>query len=283
VTGLSAVPSTTLADRALEALSVGPCSATALSRDVFGMARAPGAVADRLAIALLGADPRVRRLPDGRWSLVAAALGSPVLADCAFAVVDVETTGGRGRGGDRITEVAVVVVQGARHEMVLDTLVNPERPIPAMVTAVTRITNALVRSAPTFDRVADDVLGALAGRVFVAHNARFDWAFLASELGRARSLGLEGPRLCTVRLGRALVPGLGSYSLDSLAHYFGIANPARHRAGGDAMALGGILGRLLDLARGRDARTLQDLEALQVRRRSRRRGKRGRSAPEDMF
>jgi DNA polymerase III subunit epsilon len=280
VTGLAAVPTGTLVDRALEALAAGPRSGERLSREVFGLARAPAAVADRLAVALLGADPRVRRLPDGRWGLVAAALGSPLLGDCAFAVVDVETTGSRGAAGDRITEVAVVVVQGERCETVLDTLVNPGRPIPPMVTQVTRITNDMVRAAPPFEEVADQVLAALAGRVFVAHNARFDWAFLAGELRRARALGLEGPRLCTVRLARSLVPGLGSYSLDAVAHWCGVDNPARHRAGGDAWALANVLRRLLGLAREREARTLQDLERFQARRGRRRRGRRGRAAPD---
>lgn len=281
MTGLAAVPTGSLVDRALEALGSGPRSAERLSREVFGLGTVPAAVADRLAVALLGADPRVRRLPDGRWGLVTAALGSPLLGDCAFAVVDVETTGSRGQGGDRVTEVAVAVVQGERCEVVFESLVNPGRPIPAATSRVTGITNDLVRGAPAFEAVADEVLAALAGRVFVAHNARFDWAFLGAELRRARALGLEGPRLCTVRLGRALIPGLGSYSLDAVAHWCGVENPARHRAGGDAWTLGMILRRLLELARARDARTLADLERLQLHARKRRRGRRGRSAPED--
>ncbi len=284
MTGLAPVPAGTLADRAIAMLGEGPRPASALSQEVFGLARAPAAVAERLAVALLGADPRVRRLPDGRWSLVAAAAGSPLIGDCAFAVVDVETTGSRFGGADRVTEVAVAVVQGPRCEVVLDTLVNPERPIPSFVSAVTRITDAMVRSAPTFDEVADQLLEAVAGRVFVAHNVRFDWRFLSGELRRARGLTLEGSRLCTVRLARALVSGLGSYALDNVSQYFGVENPARHRAGGDAWATGRVLQSLLTLARDREARTLQDLEGLQVRRKGKkRRGRRGRSAPEDMF
>lgn len=283
MTGLVPIPTGTLADRALALMTGGPQTAGVLSRQVFGMPRAPEPVAERLAIALLGADPRVRRLPDGRWSLVAQAAGSPLIEDVAFAVVDVETTGSRAGGSDRVTEVAVVVVQGARCDIAYETLVNPERPIPAMVTAITRITDAMVRKAPTFDVVADEVLAALAGRIFVAHNVRFDWRFVVSELKRARALGLDGQRLCTVRLARSLVPGLPSYGLDTLTSYFGFENPARHRAGGDALITGRVLQRLLDLARGREARTLADLEALQVRRRKKRKGKRGRSAPEDSF
>ncbi|MGE0440713.1 MAG: PolC-type DNA polymerase III [Gemmatimonadales bacterium] len=281
MTGLAPVPAGTLADRALDLMSQGPLSAAMLSRQVFGMPRAPEAVAERLAVALLGADPRIRRLPDGRWSLVTQAAGSPLLEDVAFAVVDVETTGSRAGGVDRLTEVAVVVVQGSRCELCYESLVNPERPIPAMVSAMTRITDAMVRAAPTFDVVADEVLAALAGRVFVAHNVRFDWRFLAVELRRARSLRLDGQRLCTVRLARNLVPGLPSYGLDVMADYFGFENPARHRAGGDALVTGRVLQRLLELARGREARTLADLEQLQVKRKKKRRGKRRSSAPED--
>ena len=278
--GVVAVPSGTLADRALERLARGPETAMLLARDVFGLVRAPEAVAERMAVALLGADPRVRRLPDGRWAVVTQAAGSPLIEDAAFAVVDVETTGSSAGGSDRVTEVAVVVVQGARCEIAYDTLVNPERPISPAVTVITRITNAMVRTAPTFDLVADQVMAELAGRVFVAHNLRFDWHFLVAEFRRAKSLGMEGQKLCTVRLARQLIPGLPSYGLDVVADYFGVDNPARHRAAGDALATGLVLQRLLDLARGKGARTLLDLEQMQVKRRK---GTRRTSLPEDMI
>jgi len=281
VSGLAAVPVGTLADRAIELLTAGPQAAPVLTRQVFGMPRAPDAVAERLTLALLGADPRVRRLHDGRWGIVAQAAGSPLIDDAAFAVVDVETTGSHAGGRDRITEVAVAVVQGPRAELVYQSLVNPERPIPSVVTAVTRISDAMVRDAPVFGDIADGLLEVLAGRVFVAHNLRFDWRFIGIELKRARALGLEGQRLCTVRLARQLVPGLPSYGLDILSEYFGIENSARHRAGGDALATARMLGRLLGLARERGARTIADLERMQVKRKKKRPGRRRRSAPED--
>jgi DNA polymerase-3 subunit epsilon len=281
VSGLAAVPTGTLADRAIELLTVGPQAAGVLTRQVFGMPRAPDAVAERLTVALLGADPRVRRLSDGRWGIVTQAAGSPLIEDAAFAVVDVETTGSQAGGRDRVTEVAVALVHGSRCELVFDSLVNPERPIPAVVTAVTRITDAMVRAAPVFTDLADPLLECLAGRIFVAHNVRFDWRFVGIELKRARALGLDGQHLCTVRLGRQLVPGLASYGLDTICEYFGVENPARHRAGGDALATGRVLQRLLDLARGAGARTIADLERMQVKRKKKRRGRRRTSAPED--
>jgi DNA polymerase III epsilon subunit-like protein len=174
--------------------------------------------------------------------------------------------------GHRVLEVGVVVVQGSRREMVLDRLVNPGRPVPGIITSITRITDADVRDAPTFHDIADDVVAALAGRVFVAHNARFDWAFLAAELRRTRGTHLAGPQVCTARLARRLVPEAESCGLDWLSTWFGLENPARHRAGGDAWATSDLLLRLLDRARLDGARTLQDLEALQFpRKRSPRR------------
>jgi DNA polymerase III epsilon subunit family exonuclease len=270
VTGLAAHPESTLIDRVLDMLKDGPRAAATLCHRVLGLAGAPGAVCERIAIALLGADPRVRQLADGRWGLVPEAQGSPLLDQCAFAVVDVETTGMRAGSSDRITEIAVVVVHGGRREVVLDTLVNPGRPIPPAVCAITNITNDMVRTAPTFSEMADRVIAALAGRVFVAHNARFDWAFVSAELRRARALALDGPQLCTVRLARRLVREVRSCGLDNLTQHFGFENAARHRAAGDALVTADLLDRLLRLAREEGARTLQDLSAISLRRAPRR-------------
>ncbi|HZJ72708.1 MAG TPA: 3'-5' exonuclease, partial [Planctomycetota bacterium] len=234
-------------------------------RDVLGLPNAPVAVSDRLAVALLGADPRVRQLSDGRWAMVPEAQGSPLLEECAFAVVDVETTGMRAAGDDRVTEVAVVLLHGGRRELLLDTLVNPGRAIPPAISGITGITDAMVRGAPSFQDIADQLLGVLAGRIFVAHNARFDWSFLDASLQRARGLGLGGPNLCTVRLARRLLPGVGSCGLDNLTHVLALENSARHRAAGDADVTARLLERLLVTARGEGARTLDDLERIQRR------------------
>jgi DNA polymerase-3 subunit epsilon len=262
VTGFRAHPTGTLVERALELLAEGPAGAESLATRVMGLPNAPIAVAERIAAALLGADPRVRQQADGRWALVAVAQGSPLLDECAFAVVDVETTGMRAAEDDRITEIAVVLLHGSRREVVFDSLLDPGRPIPGRITELTGISDEMVRGKPTFADVADQVLAALAGRVFVAHNARFDWGFVGAEVRRARDLELDGPRLCTVRLARRLVKQEPSYSLGALAARFSLEFPARHRAAGDAIVTAMLLERLLDSARERGARTLADLEVL---------------------
>lgn len=262
--GLVAHPASTLVERALIAMAHAARKPDWLASNVLGLNNAPDLVAERLATALLGADPRVHRLADGRWSLVAAARGVPLLEECVFAVVDVETTGVRSRRDDRITEIAVVLVCGDRRELVFDSLVNPGRPIPGFVTSITGITDQMVRAAPRFEEVCERVLNVLSGRVFVAHNMRFDWSFVSSELRRSRDVRLDGPRLCTVRLARRLVPMAQSCSLDALSYLFGFENPARHRAAGDALVTAQLLNRLLGLARESGARTLSELELLQI-------------------
>jgi len=263
---LAALPASTLVDRSLVALAESPRSAGWLATSILGLPNVPEIVAERLAMALLGADPRVRRLADGRWSVVAAAAGPPLIEECAFAVVDVETTGMRASGDDRITEIAVVLVHGERRELLFESLINPGRPIPAMISSMTGITDTMVRAAPRFEEVAGQVLDALAGRVFVAHNARFDWGFVSAEVRRARDQRLDGARLCTVRLARRLVQGATSCSLGALTERFAFENPVRHRAAGDALVTAQLLHRLLCLARDAGARTVPDLEVLQVAR-----------------
>ena len=264
--GTSAYPDSTLLERVLSHLRAGPRSPSTLCHQVLGLMGAPPTICDRVAVALLGADPRVRQLTDGSWALVPEAQGSPLLDDCAFAVVDVETTGVRAGAGDRVTEVAVAVVHGERREIVFESLVNPERPIPRGICAITNITNEMVRHAPRFADLSERLLAALAGRVFVAHNARFDWNFLSTELRRSRDLTLDGSRFCTVRLARRLVKGVRSCGLDNLCRFFGFVNGARHRAAGDALVTAELLCRLLALAREEGARTLQDLTVIETRR-----------------
>lgn len=253
----------TLSERALVYLREGPRQPLDITRDVLGLQRANGAVAERLVVALLGADPRFTFDVEGRWSVVPepAWRGVP-LRDVRFAVVDVETTGMRARHGDRITEIAVVHVDSERIEVAFESLVNPERPIPPRIVALTGIDDALVQAAPHFEVIADRVLAALAGRVFVAHNARFDWRFVEAEVERSRDAILRPPRLCTVRLTRALVPELERRNLDSVLHFFGIEPDRRHRAAGDAVATAQVLRRLLRRAETSGIATWQELEAL---------------------
>ena len=267
-----------LASRARDFLSAGPADVVPLIEHVCQIPGAPRVVAEHMAQALLGERTEFLRDLDGRWRLAeraaspypalavpqyaSAVVAHPELLSLDYAVVDVETTGTRCWAGDRITEIAVVAVRGGRVAETFETLVNPERPIPPWVSRLTNISWGMVKDAPRFRDICDDVVRALDGAIFVAHNAQFDWRFVTTEIERATGRQLEGRRLCTVRLARKLLPQLRSRRLDYLAMHYGVHITARHRAGGDAAATAEILVRLLHDARARECQSWRDLESL---------------------
>ncbi len=285
--GIAARPAETrLTERAVDFLANGAADAKALIEHVCQMPGAPAVVAEAMALALFAQRPEFVRSHDGRWSLApepgAHALPQAValdavredrprydatvqrdeLASLSYVVVDVETTGSSPWSGDRITEIAAIVVRDGVVAERFETLVNPERSIPPMITSLTQINWEMVKNAPRFRDICERLVGVLQGHVFVAHNADFDWRFVTAEVQRATGQRLSGRRLCTVRLARRVLPQLRSRRLDSVASYYGVEILARHRAAGDAVATAHVLLRLLDEARDRECRCWEDLQRL---------------------
>ena len=151
-----------------------------------------------------------------------------------YAIVDIETTGGYAAAGG-ITEVAVVVTDGERILNRYETLVNPVYTIPKYVETLTGITNSMVEDARHFKMIADELYELLCDKIFVAHNVNFDYSYLKYHFKEA-GYELDCKKLCTIRLGRQILPGLKSYSLGNFCRELGIGIEQRHRAGGDADA-----------------------------------------------
>lgn len=151
-----------------------------------------------------------------------------------IAFVDIETTGGPTQR-ESITEIGIVEVDpsGVRE---WSTLVKPAGRIPDHIERLTGISNAMVADAPSFAQVADEVFNRLDGRLFAAHNARFDHGHLRAAF---RRVGMDiRPRvLCTVKLSRRLFPEQARHSLDHLIARHRLSVSARHRALGDASLL----------------------------------------------
>lgn len=160
-----------------------------------------------------------------------------------YAIVDIETTGGYAEN-HRVTEVAIYQHDGNRVTDQFHTLINPGRRIPSFITGLTGIDSAMVSEAPAFEDIAAELFRWLKGRVFVAHNAHFDYSFLKKEFEEA-GISWTSKKLCTVRLSRKIIPGLPSYGLGRLAESLGIRITNRHRAGGDAEATAKIFEVLL--------------------------------------
>lgn len=159
---------------------------------------------------------------------LADALSRPIV------FVDLETTGADATR-DRITEIGVVEV-GPDGIVEWDTLVDPGIGIPPFIQQLTGITDAMVRCKPSFESLAESLAERLQGKLFVAHNARFDYGFLKNEFRRV-GVTFRADVLCTVRLSRSLFPSVARHGLDALIARFELQPKGRHRALADAELL----------------------------------------------
>ena len=151
-----------------------------------------------------------------------------------FAILDIETTGGSPKT-EKITEIAIFFHDGEKVVDEWSTLLNPEKSIPYFITGLTGITNEMVANAPRFYEIAKELVERTENHTIVGHNVKFDYSFIQREF---KNLGFEFERstLCTIKLGRKIIPGHKSYSLGKLCNDLGIEITDRHRAAGDALA-----------------------------------------------
>lgn len=161
-----------------------------------------------------------------------------------FAVVDLETTGGKPSDG-RITEIGIALMDDARVVETYQALVDPGMPIQPFVQKLTGITDEMVQGKPQFSAVAETVVDKLQDRILVAHNVQFDSRFLIAELKRC-CIKYDPPKLCTVKLARKFFPGQSSYSLRNLVLSLGLPDFNHHRALDDCLAAAEILKMVLE-------------------------------------
>ncbi|MBU3578256.1 exonuclease domain-containing protein [Polynucleobacter sp. UK-Kesae-W10] len=149
--------------------------------------------------------------------------------DLAF--VDIETTGSH-FDRDRITEIGIKTLSqgGVR---IWERLINPQTFIPQNIQRLTGISPQMVEHQPAFDEIARELKEELEGKIFVAHNARFDYGFIKAAFKRI-GIDFKPKVLCTVKLSRLLFPDQTRHNLDTIIQTHGLEVSARHRALGDA-------------------------------------------------
>jgi DNA polymerase III epsilon subunit family exonuclease len=229
------------------------------ARELFALAGTGDAVARSLLGPLVDGDARLA------WRGASVALAescSPSLEEAAFCVFDLETTG-LATASARICEIGAVRIERLRFAGTFQTLVKPGVPLPRPVGMLTGLAEAELARAP---KVATALrrFSAFAGdAVLVAHNARFDTAFVNRELERLTGKRHAGPVIDTVSLARNLLRGrVERTSLSALAHFFGTGARPCHRALPDAEATAEILLGLIGIAQERQALTVAELEEL---------------------
>ncbi|HVS84697.1 MAG TPA: exonuclease domain-containing protein [Gaiellaceae bacterium] len=251
------------ADRLVELVEErrGPVVAEEAAAKLFALRQAPVALARSLLAEVVEADARLA------WSGDAVGLARPLgedllLEEATYVVVDLETTGLR-PGESGICEIGAVRVRGLELAEEFETLVNPGRPIAAAASALTGLRDAQLRKAPPPATAVRRFLEFAGDAVLVAHNARFDLAFLDRETERLTGSRLAAPVLDTVGLARRLLAGrVPRASLAQLAHFVGTSAQPCHRALPDAQATAEVLLTLIGLAQERGARTVADLARL---------------------
>jgi DNA polymerase III epsilon subunit family exonuclease len=250
------------ADRLVELVEErrGPVAAEDAARNVL---RLGSAVPVGLARSLL--DEAVRADARLRWSgdlvVLADAPGEALALEAAtFVVFDLETTGLR-PGTARPCEFGAVRVAHLELGERFQTLANPGARLQPGVAALTGLRDQELRRAPPVSAVTRRFLAFAGDAVLVAHNARFDMAFLDNETMRLTGNRVEATVVDTVGLARRLL-GRQPANLAALSHRFVTDARPCHRALPDAEATAEILLALIGMAQERGARTVADLVEL---------------------
>jgi len=224
---------------------------------LFPVANCPPELMRKLVDDIVQGDERFVWESDAHVGLAAWRAHRRDLADVAFTVVDIETTGAT-PGFCKITEIGAVRIEGGREVGTFSALVNPGVSIPTFITGITGIDDQTVAGSPPIEVVLPKFVDFAAHSVLVAHNAPFDLGFLDYELGKQRGQTFPRPALDTLRMARKLCPQQ-KCSLSALAYRFDTRVKPVHRALHDAQATGELLLMFLSWLEEQGMNTLEEV------------------------
>ncbi len=234
---------------------------------VFRLANVDASLSALLVSDLLANDPRFR-VTDDRVEVLNDDAELRLLNETEFVVLDIEAMTIAAHT-PRIIDLAAYRVRAGTILDDFQTLINPGNPVSGFISALTGITNDMLRTAPAFAEVAHSWLAFAGDAVLVAHNATFDVPLLNQEIGRVfPGYRMRNAELCTVNLARRIVSSPDGHKLDSLANHFAIPIDQRHRAAGDARATAEILLRLLAEVEQHGVTTLAQLRNFRIAKRN---------------
>ena len=161
-----------------------------------------------------------------------------------FVAIDVETTGTLSYV-DHIVELAAVRFSSDKVLGEFSSLVNPGVAMPPEASQVNNITDEMLKGQPQIEDVLDEFSNFCGNDCLVAHNAIFDFQFLAAALEKHYMMAPQGPVLDTYALSRKVFPGLSNYRLSTLVEHLKIPSSEFHRAKQDAVSCGYLFNAIL--------------------------------------
>lgn len=213
---------------------------------------------------ILEADASLVLRPDGWWAVPGATTAptsehADLLGE--FVALDVETTGLRPLQ-QRIIEIAAIRYSGGQEVERFDSMVNPERRIPAFITKLTGIADEHVVAAPRFIDFAPELVTFLGESPILGHNVGFDIGFLNAELYRLGRPNLINERIDVMGLAMRMLPGVRRPSLDKVAQAVGLSPRHIHRAAVDAELAAQVAMRLAQQAMAEGQTSIAKFRAL---------------------
>lgn len=188
-------------------------------------------LAGMLLLVLTGATSDAEAKPKSSARLPAA---NAQLANVTFVVFDLETTG-FSQQYDRVVELGAVKFRDGKIIDQKSWLVNPGRRIPWMAKQVHGISDEMVKDAPAFTTVYPEFLDFIQGAVLMAHNAKFDVGFIASEIRRAGFPLPPNKTVDSLSLFRRWYPNAKSHSLEEVVRHVELKPGAFHRGLDDSV------------------------------------------------
>ncbi len=184
--------------------------------------------------------------------------------DATYCVFDFETTGFNAGGGDTIIEIGAVLIKGGVIIDRFDELIDPGRPLPAKITEITNITDAMLAGKDTEENAVKRFIEFFKDYPMVAHNAKFDVSFLEMAYKKYDLGEFTNCIIDTLELSRTLDNGFARHSLSALVKRYNVEwdENAHHRADYDAEGTAYVLDKMIKKMYNQNIENIKDFNNL---------------------
>ena len=181
-----------------------------------------------------------------------------------YVVFDFETTGFNAGGADSIIEIGAVKIRNGEILERYDELINPGRPLPAKITAVTNITDDMLKDKDNEENAVKRFIEWFKDCPMVAHNAKFDVSFLEMAYKKYNLGTFTNPVIDTLELSRTMDNTYARHSLSALVKRYDVPwdESAHHRGDYDAEGTALVFHKMLKKLSNRNIENMDQLDSL---------------------